>query len=195
MTIWTQLAQGHGRKCVMSLSITDAELDAETERQSDVLYAMLAPLFTSSERRVLDFGCGAGRMIPLLYRLASQAWITGYDPCAELLHEAPIKPDWRLTYRSDLPPAGCDVVYCHGVLGNPDSSPDSLARQIVDMLNFEGLLILIDHMTDEPPQGAWWCFRPVAFYQDLFAGLGMRLSFLGTDRQLGNPITVLVGRR
>jgi SAM-dependent methyltransferase len=78
---WATLAQAHGRRAVMSLGISDAELDAETIRQIAVLRPLIAGVLNGSETRVLDYGCGAGRFTAMLGETVGWCAI-GYDPAS-----------------------------------------------------------------------------------------------------------------
>ena len=199
---WSTLASTHGRKSVMSLAISDAQLDAETKRQADVIFPMIAPLVMDHEYTALDFGCGAGRFTPHLHAMMGgdncKAFTMGYDPCCELVEQAPrgegIAWSWGNvdsffpTYRYIF-----NVVFVAMVLGDPNLDVEATAAGLVSVMSPRGLLVLVDHMVEEKDH--WWKFRDEGFYVELFGRHGVALEKIGEDRQLDNKIHVLAGRR
>lgn len=190
---WTDLARNHGRKSVVSLSISDAALDGETSRQIAAVFPMFAPLLTG-EVTALDYGCGAGRFTHALAQ-ATDAITTGYDPCAEFAEH------WKHTEtaeftadRSALVDGSYEIVMAWVVLCIPDLDQEQAAADIASLLTPGGLFVLVDHMT---PDGVnrWARFLPAVYYQDLFARNGITLQVLGHDKQMDNHITVMAGRK
>lgn len=201
---WTTLASKHGRKVVMSLAISDAQLDAETTRQANVIFPVIRSMLTGNEATALDYGCGAGRFTPHLHEMIGgdeqKAFTMGYDPCSELVSAAPrgrgnIAWSWGNvdsffpTYRNLF-----NVVFVAMVLGDPNLDMETTVPGLVDILSPGGLLVVVDHMVRRTT-GHWWKFRDESFYVDLFAQRGVALKQIVEDRQLGNPITLLAGRK
>ena len=199
---WPSLAERYGRKAVMSLTITDAELDAETDRQSKVLFPLVEKRTHGLELTALDFGCGAGRFTRPLNRLlrGTNPLTVGYDPCRELVEQAPIA--LGITWESGSPEhffftqkERFDIAFAAMVLCLPGVDPDYTAEGLARVLSPNGLMILVDHMADRQPNGKWVSFRSEVYYQDLFARYNIRLQKIGEDRQLDNKITVMAGRK
>lgn len=185
----------------MSLSISDAELDAETKRQIGVLFPMIAEQLHGHERTALDFGCGAGRFtLPLAKVIQGRA--VGFDPCAPLIAAATghISVDYFTSdteaYFSESRRNGTtfDLILAYIVLGSPQLDTELIAAGLVSLLAPDGLLILADHMTPNIPTGKWWRFRPLEFYQSLFARHGVTVECIGEIRQLENTVSILSGR-
>ncbi len=198
---WTDLALNHGRKSVMSLAITDQELDAETNRQIGVLFPMISEQLLGHEREALDFGCGAGRFtVPLAKVIQGRA--VGFDPCAPLIATATghIAVDYHsadtTAYFSECQrnQTTFDLILAYVVLGSPQLDTEMIAAGLVSLLADDGLLILADHITPDVPTDRWWRFRPLEFYQSLFRRHGVELECIGELMQLENKITVLAGR-
>jgi SAM-dependent methyltransferase len=189
---WRSLARLYGRRSVMDLTITEDAMDAETERQWTILAPMLRPLLNGSERLALDYGCGAGRFTGRLADLTAEFAI-GYDPCKDLLYLAP--PHRAVNYTAQLPLGmEFDLIFAAMVLGDPNADPAAMASEIASLLAPDGLLVVLDHMPDEPPAGRWWQFHSVPWFRDLFASAGIPLDEIGSLTQLSNPVTVLAGR-
>ena len=199
---WDNLAVQFGPKSVMSLTITDEELNAETERQIPLLEQIIEPLLDWDEETVLDFGCGAGRFTQALADMI-RGRATGFDPCAGLIERAP--GGYNVDYVScpaDQFFAECraqnttyGVVFAFGVLGAPGLDLGLTARGLVDVLAPKGLLVIADHMSLMPAEGKWWIHRHPSFYRLLFSGLGIELHQEGIVTQLDNAFTILAGRR
>lgn len=198
---WNDLALAHGRRSVMSLSISDQELDAETERQTPLLFGMIADQLHGHERTALDYGCGAGRFTIHLAK-AIQGRAVGFDQCAPLIAQATghISVDYHSgdaeLFFAENARNGVtfDVILALNVMGAPGLNTEITAAGLVSLLAPDGLLVLCDHMTDEPQPRRWWRFRSRDFYKSLFAHQGVVLREIGTLMQLENEITVLAGR-
>lgn len=199
---WGALAKTHGRKSVMNLSITDAELDAETNRQTPILMGLIAGQLHGHERSGLDFGCGSGRFsAPLAKTIHGR--VLAFDPCAELIAMATghISVDYH-TCKSEALFAECkhnqtdfDVVLTAIVLGTPGLDLEATASGLVSVLAPDGLLVVVDHMPDVLPTRRWWRYRPSGMYLDVFARNGVELECVGELMQLDNQVTVLTGRK
>ncbi len=198
---WTNLANQYGRKSVMSLAIDDATLDRETQRQIPILFGMIADQLHGHERSGLDYGCGAGRWTHALAKTI-QGRVTGFDPCTELVAMA--RGEIDTDYVSGSPDAffgECrhnephfDVVLAAQVLGAPGMDVEATARGLVGVLAPGGLLVVVDHMVDEPQPQRWWRFRSRDYYESLFSRHGIELREIGRLMQLENEITMLAGR-
>lgn len=196
---WTDLTAKHGRRCVMSPTIDDATLNAETERQISEIFPLIKPLLNGREVIALDYGCGAGRFTAALADCID-GWATGYDPCGDLIALAqeakwvdyvtmPVDDFFRY---DDTP---YNVVFAAMVIGHPGIDTDGLVGDLVNVIVPDGLMIVLDHMPFHIPQGRWWKFRPERFYIDLFERHGVKLERIGKVMQLENEVTVLAGRR
>lgn len=199
---WAGLAKQHGRKSVMNLSITDAELDTETNRQTPILMGLIAGQLHGHERSGLDFGCGSGRFsAPLAKTIHGR--VLAFDPCAELIAMATghISVDYH-SGESEAFFAECkhnqtdfDVVLTAMVLGTPGLDLEATASGLVSVLAPDGLLIIVDHMPEVLPTRRWWRYRPMNLYRDVFARNDVNMECVGELAQLENQITVLTGRR
>lgn len=193
MSTWSSLTAKHGRRCVLSPTITDEEHDACTDYQRAVLRQTLTPLLNGTEKKALDYGAGSGRLTPALEALVPCA-VWAYDPCRDLLSLADQQPGSRIIYSTKLPPFGVDLVMCWAVLGEPSIDPPAAAHNAISCANNGALIVVADHMHDWPQPGRWWKFRPQSLYVSLFRDLGVSLEKVGTCMQLRDELTILAGR-
>lgn len=193
MNTWTTLTAKHGRRCVLSPTITDEEHDACTDYQRAVLRQTITPLLTGTEQKALDYGAGAGRLSPTLEALVPGT-VWAYEPCRDLLCLADQQPGSRIIYSTKLPPFAVDLVLCWAVLGGPTLDPQQEAGNIVASAAPGALIVVVDHMPIWPQQGRWWKFRPQSLYVSLFRDLGVTLERVGTCMQLRDELTILAGR-
>lgn len=181
----------------MDLRITDADLDAETARQWPLIEAMIRPLLNGSEQLSLDFGCGAGRFTPRLADLTGGMAI-GFDPCKQFINTAAIAPHPRVRYTARVPYGlDFDCLLVAMVLGDPSLDMAETAATISSLLAPGGLLVLLEHMPDNPAAytDRWWQFHPAIIYTDLFALYGIALDNIGSVMQLAETVTILAGRK
>lgn len=200
---WTDLAQTHGRKSVMSLAIDDATLDAETERQAAEIFPLIRGELRGDEEWALDYGCGYGRFTPYLADLIGGHGTLGYDPCADLLR---LFDENGATYGFVTSPADVafdylrhrgpfDLIFTAMVLGDPNLDLEQTAVGLASILAPTGLLVVLDHMPEVEPSGRWWRFRPEREYASLFDRCGVKLRKIGMVRQLSEDVTILAGRK
>ena len=90
--------------------------------------------------------------------------MVAYDPCVEFLAEAPDHP--YVVYAADdrayLLAQPFDIVFVAMVLGSPEGGQETTMARLADLLAPGGLLVLLDHMPDEPPAGRWWYIATTA---------------------------------
>jgi SAM-dependent methyltransferase len=196
---WTDLARQHGPKAVMSLSIDEATLAAETAREAAIIFPMIREHLPGRVDNAIDFGCGAGRFTPYLAELTTNGAL-GYDPCGDLLAHHPTTPE---TYWLSCPPAALwyqyhayfDLVFTAMVLGDPNMDFFATAEGLIQIMKPGATLAVLDHMPDAPPEGRWWRYRNKQFYIQAFATFGIELRHVGSLMQLENGVDVLIGRK
>ena len=194
--VWSNLVTTHGRKSVMNLDITEEQLDAETERQAQIIFPLLRNYMKGHEKWALDFGCGYGRFSGYLADMLD-VYVSAYDPCQELINVADPHPN-VLYYGPDArswDKGTYDMIFAAMVMGDPHSDPEDMARKLVPLLDRRGLMVVIDHMPETQPLNKWWQWRPVKFYEDLFFKNGVALLKVGSVMQLENEVSIMVGRR
>lgn len=192
---WERRARKLGRRSVLHLGHSDAEYEAVTAWQKDILFPLLIAQLNGRERTVLDFGCGPGRFTADLARLINGRAI-GVDPIGALLEQAPPAPnvEYRRIRRGRLPVAdqSVDVIWCAVVLGMIRGR--ALRRALSELRRViapGGLLFLIENTTAKPSLKQIE-FRSVQQYKELvdFAAL----EHVHDYQDLGETISVLTGR-
>jgi SAM-dependent methyltransferase len=178
--------------------MTGVQIAEMTAQQWETIGPLVRQHMLGHERRAIDYGCGAGRFSG---HLADGTWCTvvAYDPCVEFLAEAPEHPHvvYAADGRHDLlgRHRSFDLVFVAMVLGSPENDLDAAMAEIAGLLAPGGLLVLLDHMPEEPPVGRWWRFRPFLEYFQLCARHGIALRRAGEVDQGANPVTICLGRR
>ena len=197
--VWTNLARQHGKRAVVSISITDAELDAETARQTAELFPLIASHLPVKPGLALDFGCGAGRFTKSLADLTVHG-ATGFDPCAEYLAMAPRSKDVQYVSANSATFFSVfeglfDLVFAFCVLGDPNLALTETIDGLAHILAPGGAILIVDHMETVDQNKRWWRFRPFDTYAADFGAVGIYLEKIGTVMQIADRMTVAIGRR
>ena len=180
-----------GKSCVMKPNYTDEERDAENKRQSSTAFAAIYPLLKGHEMLGLDYGCGYGRLTPMLHEVM-QCPVVGYDPSPNMIAASTPKPG--IIYTSELPAMQAyDVIMAWAVLGSPAIDRAATVRHISSLLIPGGLLIIGDHIGHRTK--GWWEFRGLGFYQELFDIHNIHLEHAAEIGQCGEPFSLLCGRK
>jgi SAM-dependent methyltransferase len=193
---WEKRAERYGARSVVHIGLPEDELAAVTEKQKQILLPLFRAQLRGDEKRVLDFGCGAGRFTADLARLAS-ARAVGLDPTARLLSLAPSSACASyLRARGTQIPAltdAFDAVWVCQVLGGivGDRDVAASAAEIQRVLKPDGLLFLVENTSDKP-DGDYWRYRSLRFYRDLFCAYP--LVHLADYDDRGECNSVLGGR-
>jgi SAM-dependent methyltransferase len=197
LAYWEWRARRYGARAVLHVGHGEDEIAAVTRLQGERLRTVLARHLRGGERLALDFGCGTGRLTPLLAEaIAGRA--LGVDPVASLLQLAPAHGacEFRVLEGGRIPvPSGrVDVALVCLVLGGiPDGAPlDGAAAEIDRVLAPGGLLVLAEN-TSAKPDRPHWAYRPLGAYRRLFPAFD--LAHEGDYDDLGERISILAGRR
>jgi len=194
---WEARATTHGARSVLDLRHSDAELEAVTARQSEILFPLLRDQLEAGDRRLLDFGCGPGRFTARLAELTGGTAL-GVDPVAHYLELAPRATGVEYRHiEGDRIPAGdssFDVVWICIVLGGIVSRRDlkRTVREIDRVLRPGGLLFMVEN-TSATRDGYYWRYRSAEDYRRLFPNVA--LTEISEYVDIDQRMSVLAGRK
>jgi SAM-dependent methyltransferase len=193
---WAARARAFGVRSVLNIGHTDAEVEAVTRMQREVLFPLLRERLRPGDKRLLDFGCGPGRFTRDLAALIDGT-VLGVDPIPRYLDLAP--KGERVAYRRlergvvPAPDASFDVVWICLVLGGilDAGELERTVREIGRVLKPGGLVFLVEN-TSQKSDGVHWVFRTADAYAHLFpfAALAPVAEYFDLDERM----SVLAGR-
>jgi SAM-dependent methyltransferase len=181
----------------LNIGHKEEEIEAVTRMQKETLFPLLRERLKPEDKRLLDFGCGPGRFTGDLAALIGGS-VVGIDPIQRLLDLAP-KAE-HVEYRK-LTGAGIsaknesfDVVWICLVLGGivDERELRHSVNEIGRVLKPGGLLFLVENTTDAP-DSAYWKFRSIDEYRNLFQFAAV--SPVSEYFDLGERISILAGRK
>lgn len=170
----------------------------ETKRQ----IALYSPLIIQEVRgltvkRVLDYGCGAGRFFEMLSQLGDPTGsieVYGFDPTASLLTFAE-GIGYAGLYDSLDMERSYDLIFVHMVLGGlSDAEVRSFYKSLDGLLALNGRCIIVEATDEESPifHGPWRV-RPLNGY--LLEGVGLNWRVLGASAENNTTMTVISATR
>lgn len=194
-TYWDDRAARLGPSAVLHHKHPPESLDEVTHGHFYKVFDLVDPLLTGRESNALDFGCGAGRLTPLLtQRVTGQ--VLGVDPTRALINAAIPAP--RVNYQAliggtlSLPDQSIDLLLVFCVLGGiPDATLPATVCELQRVLHPDGLLVLVENTTDAPDAGHWF-FRGVDEYAAMFSEVD--LDRLGGYDEFGEAFSIMAGR-
>ena len=194
---WEERARKHGVRSVLNIRHTPEEVEAETRRQKEILFPLLAAELRPEDRTLLDFGSGPGRFSPGLAELTGGR-VVGVDPIRHLLELAPAHP--RVEYRCmpeggiPLEDASVDVVWSCLVLTTITGSAvlRATVAEVERVLRPGGLLFVVEN-TSRGKNRPHLRFRPEEEYLRMFPAVPLRR--VGEYQDLGERISVMAGRK
>lgn len=193
---WERRARRRGLRSVYSLGHSRAELEAVTQKQTELLFPLLRDQLRGDEQVVLDFGCGTGRFTGGLASLIDGRAI-GVDPIARLLALAPAHQtvEYRLMQDQRIPleAGSVDVVWICLVLMaiTDDGALQRAVSEVQRVLKPGGLVFLVEN-TQPRPDLPHLCYRSVGDYQRLLSWAN--LEHLTDYEDVGERISVMAGR-
>jgi 2-polyprenyl-3-methyl-5-hydroxy-6-metoxy-1,4-benzoquinol methylase len=174
---WEKRWKKQGRETVGHVGASKKGFDEQTKSYSDAIRAGLLFEREDTFRHVLDFGCGWGRMYPLLSSLSEE--YTGVDLAHEAVRVATAAhPQGHFHHWRNLMAKGrdgdFDAIVCCTVLQHIvdreilETTAYALSRMLAD----DGVVVLLENCSrlgDKPHI----CYRLPGAYDFLFPGLTM----------------------
>lgn len=192
---WDDRAARLGPRAVLHIKHPPETLDEVTHRHFYEVFDRVDPLLRGDEISALDFGCGAGRLTPLLTQRVAGP-VLGVDPTRALIDAAPTSARVKFAVLENqvIPKhdASVDLLLVFGVLGGiPAEELPATVAELQRVLRDDGLLVLVENTTDceDAPH---WFFRSVEDHLTLFPGID--LEHLGGYEEFGETMSIFAGR-
>lgn len=171
---WAQRYAEQGMRTVGNASFSPQQLDAQTHAARGLMLEVCKPYFFSG-KRVLDFGCGWGRMAPVFREMGCT--VEGADFAQWAIKTAqglwPRVRFHRLTRaRLPFPDAYFDGVLSWTVLQHvpPEELPSVCAELVRVVQPARGHVVLYENCSKIPDKAHVW-FRQPEEYVKLFRGM------------------------
>lgn len=194
---WEQRAKQYGRRSVLHLGHSEAEIETVTNLQKEQIFPILKSQLRGNEKLLLDFGCGTGRFTGDLAEII-QGQVIGADPIKALIHLAPKNENvsYKVIEKNIIPIKSnvIDVIWVCLVLGGITQS-NLLHKVVLEMdriLKEDGLLLLVEN-TSVRKDAKHWKFRSVQEYKSLFSFID--LKHISDYFDLDESISIMAGRR
>jgi SAM-dependent methyltransferase len=201
---WSERARTFGRRCVYDLSVSEDDFDGITAFQEAELFPLLRAQLAGAPKRVLDYGCGAGRFTVALREFTGAKEAVGYDLCPELIEMARAGcHDAHSRFTSGGPRdffgaqwLTFDLIWIATVLGGVnDADLAVLADDLTSSLSRGGLIFFAENTAPIDPNNTFWKARPVAWYEQLFDERGVRTKRIGSYVSCKSEVSVFAGRK
>lgn len=192
---WEHRAEKLGAYAVINIEHPPEEFDRVTRQQKEILFPVLQTQLNSSERTILDFGCGPGRFTPDLAHLI-HGKATGVDVTQKLLQLAPPSADVEYLHSTDFFATNTrkfDAIWVCLVLGGiPTPALQAMAPRMADALATNGLFFLVECTADQPAEGSWRV-RTVEDYLKLFPTIALQkvAEYYDANQQ----VSIFAGRK
>jgi len=174
---WEERAKNYGELSVLNLSLNEDEIKSLKEFQASTIFPFLKRELTGEEHKLLDFGCGPGRLSVELSEL-TKCEVLGVDPIEHLLELAPFHPDvsYQKTDKNIIPAPDntFDIIWISFVLGGIVNKRDfnKTLKELDRVLNKNGLLFLVENTSDQK-NALHWKYYTKDHYIRLFQHLNL----------------------
>jgi len=169
---WEERYKAYGRFTVGRMGMTPNSFLHSTQKAHTIIRREINPLIKG--RRVLDFGCGYGRMAPVLSEAA--AFVYGVDISEQAIDQARLffsAAIYKLYNGAEIPfgDGFFGAVFCWTVLQHiPGEEISGIAQEIDRVLSQGGILALFENTTPALGNKPHVWSRSPADYAALFPG-------------------------
>lgn len=193
---WDDRAARLGPRGVLHIKHPPEAIDEVTHRHFYEVFDRVDPLLSGNESTALDFGCGAGRLTPMLTQRVSGT-VLGVDPTRGFIDAAPSSGRVKFAVLEDatipMTDTSVDLLLVFGVLGGiPDEALPATVAELERVLSADGLLVFVENTTDAP-NAPHWFFRGVDEHLKLFPSLNVQ--HLGGYQEFGETMSIFAGAR
>jgi len=175
---WEERARLYGKNSVLNLTLNEQEIKSLKDFQLNTIFPVLSGQLTGNEKKLLDFGCGPGRLsVELAHSTGCE--VVAADPIEYLLQLGP--RDASVTYRKIIRnriPAKTgefDIIWICFVLGGivKRRTLNQTIKEINRVAGNNCLLFIIEN-TSVKEDIISWKYRSVADYIGMFGNFGLK---------------------
>ena len=194
---WEERARAYGERAVLNLRHQPEDIDNQTKKQKEILFASLKKLLTGEEKTVLDFGCGPGRFTGDLANIIG-GFAVGIDPVKYFIELAPKCENIQYKIfengRIGFDDSSFDIVWICLVLGGvvQQNELQDIINEINRVLKQGGLLFLVENTSDIKSNN-YWKYRPFSFYKGLCPFVN--LTYISEYLDFEERISIMAGRK
>jgi ubiquinone/menaquinone biosynthesis C-methylase UbiE len=174
---WEQRARKYGERSVLNIGLGDEEVNSIKNFQMETIFPLLEKELNGSEKNLLDFGCGPGRLSVELANLTGCS-VIGADPIEYLLQLAPTKlgVSYKKISNNKIPVENdaIDIIWIGFVLGGivKRKSLNQTINELNRVAKKDCLLFLIENTTDKKNIISWK-YLSKQKYIDLFKNFNL----------------------
>jgi len=197
---WKKRSKIIGKYSVIDSQTPKNEFNYVTKLQKKFLFLNLKKFLKGDEKKILDFGCGAGRFSVELAKLSKNIKVLGVDTEKNLIKIAkPFKHVKYLHVKNLKDINGkFDIIFIANVLGGIEIKKLSkISNFIYKKLKKNGILLLNENTTNlkSPKKEILkeWSSRNENFYLKLFSNLNLKI--VDSYKYLQNKTSIFIGRK
>ena len=194
---WKERGKKYGERAVLNLAYSPEKMDEVTVKQRNIIFPLIKKYLSGTERKILDFGCGPGRFTKELSLLIGGSGI-GIDPVEDFItiarerdpvNQYLVVDDYAIPFADNY----FDVIWICLVMGGISTSNlKKIENEITRVAKFDALLILIENTTVQQDHEHWY-YRPVDFYENLFAKFNLVLE--GEYEEFEETVSIMIGKK
>ena len=196
---WEERVNNFGKYSVIDTQTPKDEFNYVTNLQKKILLGNLRNYLTGKEKRILDFGCGAGRFSKDLSKLNKNLTVIAMDKEKKLIKLARSSKKVKFIHLKKLNQIKYkfDVIFIANVLGGIKLNE---LKKITSYLNAKlrtNGIILLNENVDRKYSGEknfkYWISRSENFYKNLFKDLSLKK--VDEYKYLQNITSVFIGKK
>ncbi len=196
---WEERVNNFGKYSVLDTQTPKNEFNYVTNLQKKILLGNLRNYLTGKEKRLLDFGCGAGRFSKDLSKLNKNLTVIAMDKEKKLIKLARSSKKIKFIHLKKLKQIKYkfDVIFIANVLGGIKLNElKKITSYLKSKLRKNGIIILnenVDRKYSGEKNFEYWISRSENFYKNLFKDLSLKK--VDEYKYLQNITSVFIGKK
>jgi len=197
---WGKRSKSLGKYSVIDSQTPKNEFNYVTKLQKKFLMDSLKNFITGNEKKILDFGCGAGRFSSGLEKLSKNCKVLGVDTEKNLIDIAKKSKKVRYLHIKSLKDikGKFDIIFIANVLGGIEAKKLSLISYFIyKSLKNKGILLLNENTseTNMPKKEIFkeWTSRNEEFYLKLFSKINLKK--VDSYKYIQSTCSIFIGRK